>query len=529
MTKMNLHSLLPMQKNNRFTHALILALLSFSLFTSFNISASDSDRLVIAKPFGPSIKGFDPAVGSNGWYTNEAGVTETLFVLDLDMNLKPWLVTEYRNISPGVWEIKLRQGMVFHDMTPVNAAAVKWCFERIIDRKSKAFNIRTRKMLDIKSITVKDDLTLLFETAKPNAAFLYYLTTPGTAIISRKSSRKKIYGTGPFVIKEVVPKEQMTVSRFDNYWGEKAKISEARLNIISNPATRMLAFESGQLDIATNFPENDVKRLSGRKDIKIYSRPTNRLCFLFVRVADGPFKNPKIRTALNYAIDRQEIIDTVLAGVGGQVGASVFPETLPWCNRNISHYAYNPKKAKSILAEAGAVDLDKDGFLEIDGVPLILNMWTYEGRASLKPVLELIQAQLLRIGILTNLKVTKTGSPINQAMKRGEVHLNLQMWNSAPEGDPDYFISNVFMQNGGSNFMGYSNKELDDLAEKGKVTFDTAERKKIYDRIQEIIYKENPVIVLFYKTMISAAYDHVGGFRIHPAEKYLLTPDLYCK
>ncbi len=527
--EMNLHSLLPMRKNNRSGYSIILLILLLAASASPGIYAERSDELIIAKPFGPSIKGPDPALGSNGWYTGEAGVTETLFMLDLEMNLKPWLAEEYKNISPLIWEIKLKEGMLFHDKTPVNAAAVKWCLERIIDKESSTFNIRTQQMLDIKTITIKDSRTLIFETSKPNAAFLYYLTSPGTAIISPGSGRKNIYATGPFLLEEVIPKEKMNVSRFDDYWGSRAKLSKVQLNIISNPATRMLAFEAGQLDIATNFPENDVKRLSSRKDIQIYSKPTNRLCFLFARVADGPLKDLKVRMALNYAINRQELIDTVLAGVGGQIGASIFPEILPWCNRDLHPYPYDPDMAKSLLTEAGALDSNKDGILEIEGKPLVLNMWTYEGRASLKPILELIQAQLNRVGIQTNLKVTKTGSPINQAMKRGNVNLNLQMWNSAPEGDPDYFISNVFKSGAGSNFMEFRNQELDELTEKGKITFDPAERKIIYNRIQEIIYNESPVIVLFNKTMISAVYNHVGGFRIHPAEKYLLTPDLYRK
>ena len=518
-----------MRKNKSPGYAVTLFVLFSIASASFNIFGSQSNELILAKPFGPSIKGPDPAMGSNGWYTGEAGVTETLFILDLEMNLKPWLVAEYKNTSPLIWELKLKDGILFHDKTPVNAAAVKWCLDRIIDRNSKSLNIRLQKMLDIRAVTIKGEKTLVIETNKPNAAFLYYLTSPGTAIISSRSSKKKIYGTGPFILEKVVPKEQMLVSRFDDYWGGRAKLSRVRLNIISNPATRMLAFEAGQLDIATNFPENDVKRLSSLKNVHIYSKPTNRICFIFIRVADGPLKNPKLREAINHAINRQEIIDTVLAGVGGRVGASIFPETLPWCNRNLKPYAYDPDMAKSLLAEAGAVDSNKDGILELSGRPLILKMWTYEGRASLKPILELIQAQLMKVGIHTSLKVTKTGSPINQAMRRGEVGLNLQMWNSAPEGEPDYFISNVFKGNAGSNFMGYHNEELDQLTEKGKITFDPAERKIIYDRIQKIIYDESPVIVLFYKTMISAAYDHVGGFRIHPAEKYLLTPDLYRK
>ena len=520
------HFLLLMPKNKKFRSIIILLLLISIILAAINVFASGSDELTIAKPFGPSVKGPDPAKGSNGWYTSEAGVTETLFVLDFEMNLTPWLVEEFQNISPLIWEIKLRNGILFHDKSILDANAVKWSIERLIDERSEVFNIRTQKMLDIKTITIKGSNTLLFETNNPNASFLYYLTSPGTCIISPGSGKDRIFGSGPFVLDKVIPKEEMIVSRFDGYWGGKAKLAKVNLKIISNPSTRMLAFEAGQVDVATNFPENDVNRVSLRKDVRIYHKPTNRLCFFFVRVADGPFSDPLMREAVNYAIDRQEIIDTVLAGIGGQLGASIFPATLPWSKQDLKPYPYDPDRAMELLAEAGLKDSNGDGILEMEGRPFSLNMWTYEGRASLKPILELIQAQLNRVGINTRLKVTRTGSPINKAMKEGEVHLNLQMWNAAPEGDPDFFITNVFTSEGGSNFMGYQNPELDELAEKGKVTFDPEERKIIYDRIQKIIYDDSPVIVLFYKSMISVAYDYVEGFQIHPAEKCLLTPEI---
>jgi peptide/nickel transport system substrate-binding protein len=484
------------------------------------------NQLVIGTAFGPSVAVPDPAKGSNGWYTNEAGVTETLFVHDFDMQLKPWLAESYRNLSPVVWEIKLRHGVIFHDRQPMNAASVKRSFERLIDEKSVVFNKLVQGQLDIKSITVVDELTLNFETRHPNASFLYELSSSATAIVNPDSGASTIFATGPFQLAAVTPKERMVVSRFDGYWGEKASLETVVLNVIANPATRMLAFESGQLDIATGFPEIDAVRIASRKNTRIVHQPTNRLCFFFVRVKDGPLATPQVRKALNHAIDRRQIVDTVLSGIGGEVGASVFPATLPWNNAKLKPYAYDPKRAVALLAEAGATDGDGDGIVEIDGHPLMLNMWTYETRASLKPTLELVQAQLARVGIASRLKVTRKGSPINQAMRRGQVHLNLQMWNAAPQGDPDFFISRLFTTHAGSNFMGYHNPELDDLAQKGKTTFDPVKRKQIYDRIQTIIYEESPVIVLFHKSMVSAVNDRVDNYRIHPAETYLVTPQL---
>lgn len=485
-----------------------------------------ADQMVIATPFGPNTVVPDPARGSNGWYTSEAGVTETLFALDFQMGLIPQLARAYRQISPLMWEIDLKKGVVFHDGTPLDAEAVKWSLTRLIDEKSAAFNKRTQKILDIQSIVIEDKLRLQITTRAPNAAFLYELTSPDTAILSPMGKEKKVLGTGPFRLDKVLPKEQMVLSRFDGYWGEKASLEKVILKVVQNPATRMLAFEARQLDISTYFPENDAVRLAPRKDVHIVHQPTNRLCFFFVRVQDGPLADVRIRRAINYAIDRQQIVETVLAGIGGEACAGIFPKALPWHNTDLDLLRYDPDKASVLLKEAGAKDTDKDGVVEMDGRPLLLTMWTYDSRAALKPTLELVQAQLAKVGIAARLKVTRKSSPINQAMQRGAVHMNLQMWNTAPQGDPHFFICSIFTTDAGSNFMGYRNAELDKLAQKGKATFDPEKRKRIYDRIQQIIYDECPVIVLFHKSMVTAVSDRVKNYRIHPAEKYLVTPQL---
>lgn len=486
----------------------------------------ETGQLTIATPYGPATAVPDPAKGSNGWYIGEAGVTETLFTIDFDMGIKPWLVNAYRRITPRVWEIELKPGILFHDRTSLSARAVKWSLSRLLNENSPVFNKRVEQLLDIKNITITADQRLQFETRHPNAAFLHDLTSPDTAIISPGSNDRQIYGTGPFKLDKVIPKEKMIVSRFDDYWGEKARIEKICLNVIANPTTRMLAFEAHQLDIATYFPENDAVRIASRENLRIVHAPTNRLCFFFVRTKDGPLADIRIRQAINYAIDRQQIVSAVLSGIGGKPCASVFPETLPWSNRDLLPYPFDPDKASALLAQVGARDGDGDGILEIQGQPLMLNMWTYETRAALKPTLELVQAQLLKVGIGSQLKVTRKADPINQAMRNGEVHLNLQMWNTAPQGDPDFFIASIFTTDAGSNFMGFHNDELDALTRQGKMSFDPVKRKQVYDRIQKILYDECPVIVLFHKSMVSAIADHVTHYRIHPAERYLVTPQL---
>jgi peptide/nickel transport system substrate-binding protein len=115
--------------------------------------ASSSGELHVAKPFGPTVTIPDPAKGSNGWYTNEAGVTETLFMLDFEMNPAPWLADSFQHTGPCTWEIRLKTGIRFHDHTQVTADAVQWSINRLIDENSPVFNKRIKELLDIKKIT----------------------------------------------------------------------------------------------------------------------------------------------------------------------------------------------------------------------------------------------------------------------------------------------------------------------------------------------------------------------------------------
>jgi peptide/nickel transport system substrate-binding protein len=490
------------------------------------VSAFDDKVLTIAMPLGPSIRNVDPAVGWNSTIASQSGITETLAVLDSQLNLKPWLAESYRNLTSTIWEVKLRQDVKFHDGLPMDAKAAKWSFDRIIDEKSKTFNVRAQKRLDLKSISVIDDYTLNFETNNACAFFLYKLASPDTAIISPRSNPMVIYGTGPYMLSSCVPKEKMDVCRFDDYWRGKPKLGKIHFKYVLDTQTRMLAFESGQVDIATDFPETDAQRIQSRDGVKILHRVTHRLCFFFVRVKDGPLANGLVRKALNHAINRQEIVDTVLSGLGGEVAASIYPRSFLWYNNDLTPNSYDPRGAREYLFKAGAVDSNGDGILELNGRDLLLNLWTYEGRPVLRLTAELVQAQLRNVGIGTRIRVTQKSSAIDRAMSRGDVQLNLQLWNVCPQGEPNYFISLVLADDAELNCMGYANPKLNDLFKEASSTFSLEEGKNLYHRIQQIISDDSPVIPLFYESQVVAIRDYVRNLQIHPAEIYFVSSEL---
>ena len=188
--------------------------------------ALSADPFSVAKPFGPSSTGLDPAKGSNGWYASESGIVETLFVLDTEMKLQPWLAQGASNLSPLAWEIRIRDNVFFHTGAPLTAQTVKTSIERLTDEKNDGFNKRIQSLLDIKFIKPTGRLSLTVETRHPNAAFIYNLTSPETAIVDLSGTR--LTGTGPFQLEKVVPSEKIVVHAFPAYWGGEAKTGTGR-------------------------------------------------------------------------------------------------------------------------------------------------------------------------------------------------------------------------------------------------------------------------------------------------------------
>jgi peptide/nickel transport system substrate-binding protein len=405
----------------------------------------------------------------------------------------------------------------------MNSQSVKWTIERLIASNSKAYNGRAKSMLNIKNILIENDSTIVFTTFTPNSSFIYNLVSPGIGILSPGSNDTAIYATGPFRVSKIVPDEKMIVEKFPYYHKGVPKVDRAVLNIIKHPVTRILAFNSGQIDIAVNYAENNIPNIQKSRDKAISFHPTARLCFFFVRVKDSPLSDYNIRNALNYAIDRKSIVEAVLWNVGGEASKSIFSPVIPWHNSNLPPYVYDPNKACLILDSLNIKDTDGDGIREKDGKDFIIDMWTYEGRITLKPTLEMVQEYFRRIGIGANIKITQKGSAINREMQLGKVDMSLQMWNVSPNGSPEYFIKRIMTSDAPSNYMGYVNTQVDSLVRKAENTFSFDEKKRLIDKIQDIIYDESPVIVLFHKSIISAYSKNIENFYTHPAEKKILT------
>lgn len=516
---------MPDHKISHWTRTALTLALAASLTAPAAMATASETRLVIAAPFGPKGDTPDPRARQNGWMSNRAGVSETLIGLGYDMSMQPRLAVAYENLSPTRWKLTLREGVKFHDGSAMTAEAVQTSFAALDQEGHPGHNPRLSKLLGLDSIEVVDATTLIFTTKAPNSAFLWALTEPSAAVMKDGTDEMPLIGTGPFVFEKAETDKTYVTRGFDAYWGGKPKIDQLVIDAIPDASVAALALQAGDVHLVTNYPEPEFAKLQEAGGSQLFSASTTRLFFLQARVDDGPLAEPALRQAVSLGMDRDTIVAAAFAGVGGAAAHAIFPANMEsWANADLT-LPFDPAKAQAILDDAGIVDSDGNGIRELDGKDVVLKIRSYEGRPALRPTLEISQVLLNQIGIGAEIAMGEWGAN-NDALKAGEIDLHLQAWGTAPQGDPDYFPATLAATTGSYNVGGYENAKLDALLEEGRSLFDTAARQPIYAEIQAILNEDLPLIPLFHKTQVSVGNGKVEGYRIHPAETDLASPEL---
>lgn len=476
---------------------------------------------------GPS-DSLDPASKWVGWYMREVGIYETLFSYDENMNLQPELATGYEKISDTQWKITLREGVTFHDGTPMDADAVIYSLNRVLNSD----NSRKSEYDFIDSVTGDSDNTITITTKHPYAPTIASLTDPIMSIVSPEAQdlQNTPVGTGPFKFKSYEREVSISLERFDDYWNGASGIETVDVYFAAEGMTRLFMLEGGDADISRYIPQSEVAGLESIEDFDIVSKETLRSYFLYVNMNKEPFSDVNFRQALNYALDRQEIVDVALEGIGGTPAKSVFPSVSEWSiNDELEVIQRNETKVKELLSKAGLEDTDDDGYLEYNGEDFEITIYTYTSRPQLKPSAEVIVTQFESVGLKTNL-VTMEGSAIEAKMAEGDYDLALYAWGVAPTGDPDYFFSKHFYSNGTEALKtGYSNEQVDQWIEEAKTTTDEDLRKEYYDNVQRQVLEDCPEIYVFYQNAITGYNVKVGGYKEYPNEITILTKDIYLR
>jgi peptide/nickel transport system substrate-binding protein len=414
----------------------------------------------------------------------------------------------------------LRKDVHFHDGTRLDAEIMADNLRRLQQEGSLLDSV------PIKSIEGSGKDKVIIQTEKPFAPLPAYLAKGEAGALAPSSFNDqgeviRPVGTGPFEFESWEARQRMTLRANPDYWGEdKAHVDKVVYKAVPNAITRRSMLEAGELHIAQILPPESIRILSKNDHINIQQKNIGRCRIAAFNSAKEPFSDPKIRRAVNYALNRSDLVEYVLEGVGGKAGP-LFPPEIFWANAELEGYTYDPDKARRLLEEAGWKDTNGDGVREKNGEILSFKIITYPERAALPPTAEVVQSQLAELGMDTELEVLQVDACKN-TRDSGDFGMFILGRGLFFVPDPDYNLTlDYYSENTvkpGWGAYHYQNPTVDRLLDQGRATFDRQKRKDIYDRVQEVLLRDAPMAYLNYYTNVDGVRDEVAGYVMHPIE-----------
>jgi peptide/nickel transport system substrate-binding protein len=469
---------------------LVLVLAASSPAAAASPSTGPHGTLVVAQGVDPTT--LDPM---NHQETPAGNLARNLFdtLLERDQNLviQPALAAEMpKLVAPTVWEFKLRPGGKFHNGEPVDAEAVKFSLERLVDPKLKLRG--ATPFAPISHVEVVDALTVRIHTKAPWPILDTLMSASGASILPPKYYREKELthvarnpvGSGPFKFVRWVKDDRIELEGNDGYWRGAPRIKRLVFKPIPDDAVRVAALQNGEVDVAVNIPPHLANIIANHPRLFLSTAPSVRTIQLMyythqfdaqhklVGPYPGPVADRRVRLAMNHAVDVDEVIRTVLDGKGLRV-ATMLTE---------KHFGFDPKLApikpdlartRQLLAEAGYPG----------GLDIVLN--APQGRyVRDKEVAEAITGQLTKAGIRTTLRVHEWGNYLNNM---AYVHKAGPVW-LIGWGTAAYDAETVYVPlfRSGKILGNYHNADFDGMVDQAQTIMDPRRRLELYHRINRL-------------------------------------------
>nr|WP_239541205.1 glutathione ABC transporter substrate-binding protein [Pullulanibacillus pueri] len=439
-------------------------------------------------------------------------IYETLFTRDPEtMEIKPNLAKSYETPDDKTWVIHLNKGIKFSDGTPLNAEAVKYTFDKLRDPKTGA--PRASLLSAVDSITTQDDLTVVIKTKKPYGPMLAALSHGNSAIISPTADKKqdlmkKPVGSGPFMLKEWVPGDHVTLVKNPDYWKGPAKLDKVTFKVVPDVNTEISMLQTGQVDFIENVPSEQWDRVQNLKGIKTTKKAGTAVSYLGFNLRREPMNNLEFRKAISYAIDRDAYVKQ-LNGLGTKSNSIIGPKIFGYDKSAESlGYDYDPEKAKQIIKENGW-----DG-KQID--LLVANTAAYMQMG------QIVQDQLKKVGINAKIRTMEWGTFLDVS-KQDKFDMTFLGWSNSTADGSELLYPNLGGDNiGASNVVAFNNKKFNTLVDESRYTVDQDVRKEKLKKANELAIKQAPWVVMDHGVVTGAYKDDIEGIDILPTGDWFL-------
>jgi len=441
-----------------------------------------------------------------------ANIYDPLFRYDANGQLQDELASSYSYASPTVLNLTLRTGVKFQDGTPFNADAVIFNINRFRNDKASP---RYTDVADIDSLVKISDSQVQIRLAKPFAPFLTVLSGAVGTILSPTAVQKLgktlgnapiNAGSGPFIFKEWIKGDHLTLTANPNYWKKDANgvqlpyLASIRYQTITDGTVMYTNLQTGTIQVATGIAPNDVALIKSNPSLTYKQVSGPGFGSLFLDTATPPMDNVHVRRAIAWGINRQEILDHVLNDIGVVSKGPISPVNFAY-DKNIQSYTYNVDKAKAELALSG-----------LSNVTFTLK--TQSGSPVATQEAQFIQSELQPVGITVNIQ-QETFTAEVQDVQTFKYQAAAIGWTGGPDPDNDMYL--LFKSDGGFNYTKYNNPQVDMLLDEGRTTTDQAKRIAIYQQAQQLIVNDSPFIFIDHGAVSQETASTVKNYFLSPS------------
>jgi len=447
-----------------------------------------------------------------------------LIKYDKDVNIVGDLAESWEISKDGlVITFRLRKDVRWHDGRPFTAEDVLYTYRVTVDPKTPT--AYAGDFLKVKKAEVLDPHTFRATYDKPFAPALMSWSVgilprhllAGKDITTSSFGRSPV-GTGPYRFKEWVTGQKIVLVSNPDYFEGRPYIDGYIMRIIPDTATMFLELRANGIDRMGLTPLQYTRQTENnlfRKNYNKFRYLSFAYTYLGYNLKNPLFADKRVRQAIAHAVNRQEIIEGVLLGLGKPATGPYKPGTWAY-NPNVHQYPYDKEKAKALLAEAGWRDADADGVIEKEGRPFEFEILTNQGNEIRAKCAEIIQRRLAEVGIQAKIRVVEWAAFVNDFINKRKFDATILGWTIPME--PDLYDVWHSSKTGPQelNFISYKNEEVDGLIVKARETFDQALRKRCYDRIQEILAEEQPYLFLYVPDALPIIHARIRGVETAP-------------
>ena len=449
------------------------------------------------------------------------------------LEVEPGLAVAWQVSGDGLrWTFTLRTGVVFHDGTPLDADAVVFSFQRVLDPRHPNYLAGDdatywRTLLrDIRRVTALDPVTVAVEIDRPYAPLLgelamFPIVSPTAVRRWGNDFTRHPVGTGAFAFETWSTNEQVVLHRFDRYWGPAPALDRLVFRVVIDPRQRLIDLQSGSVDLAASIQPDEQVFVELDPDLELYHAPATNVIYLAFNLDHPPFDDARVRRAISHAINREPIVKLAFQGRALAADSPLPPRQ--WGHHAPStRYDYAPALAQRLLDEAIAAHA-------FDPTRVYKLYAPSTARAYLnvpERVARYFQVALAQIGVRVELVLQPSQQHL-ASVARGEHDLALSGW-SGDTGDPDNFLyallhSDNAVPGSAQNISFYRNAEVDGLLVAAQAVVEQPVRKALYAQVQDLVARDAPWVLIAYPELVVAARTGIGPVILTPLGHPLYT------